>query len=238
MEAKIIQNLFDFWKLIGERTRSFYKNPEFDFTLINHHIWPSKVFNICSENVLDFEDKIRNHEIPNAIAIPGNNHLNFSFKNSNFTNYSTVKAMFLNLKSIENSFSNIKEIELVDTFQKGVFFKEIAEKSFNYEIDQMTIFSLIGYKNIQLFIGKHENEYVTCGIIYLDKKGNSGIHMIGTIPKFRGLGLGKKMTEKLISKAIQNKSKKAFLVASKSGEKIYEKLGFQTAGTLESYKLV
>jgi ribosomal protein S18 acetylase RimI-like enzyme len=74
-------------------------------------------------------------------------------------------------------------------------------------------------------------------MVYLDKNGVSGIHMIGTKAVFSGLGFGKKMTQLLVNQAIKNQSKKVYLVASEAGERIYSKMGFETYGVLESYAL-
>jgi ribosomal protein S18 acetylase RimI-like enzyme len=90
---------------------------------------------------------------------------------------------------------------------------------------------------IRLYLGKHIGSLASCGIVFLDKNNVSGIHMIGTIPECRGLGLGKAMTNKLIFEAYENKSSEVVLVASKAGERIYEKLGFIAYGTLKSYSV-
>ncbi len=79
--------------------------------------------------------------------------------------------------------------------------------------------------------------FVSCGIVFLDNNNVSGIHMIGTIQEYRGLGLGKAMTTKLMFEAYENKSSEVVLVASKAGEKIYAKLGFITQGNLKAIRL-
>ena len=75
---------------------------------------------------------------------------------------------------------------------------------------------------------------VSCGIVFLDNNNVSGIHMIGTIQDYRGLGLGKAMTTKLMFETYKNKSSEAVLVSSKAGERIYSKMGFIADGTLRS----
>jgi predicted acetyltransferase len=57
-------------------------------------------------------------------------------------------------------------------------------------------------------------------------------------PKGRGKGIGKKMTEKLLSEAIENGSKYCVLHASLMGESIYKKLGFIGYGELETYSIL
>ena len=77
----------------------------------------------------------------------------------------------------------------------------------------------------------------SCGIVFVDNNKVSGIHMIGTIREYRGLGLGKAMTNKLIFEAYENKSCEVVLVASKAGERIYSKMGFIAYGALKSYSV-
>lgn len=84
------------------------------------------------------------------------------------------------------------------------------------------------------FIHEVNNER---GMLFLDKNNISGLHMTGTMPEFRGLGLGKTMTNKLLLEAHKNKSNYVVLVASEAGEKIYSKLGFISDGNLKSYKI-
>ena len=78
---------------------------------------------------------------------------------------------------------------------------------------------------------------VSCGIVFLDDNKVSGIHMIGTIPEYRGLELGKIMTSKLLFEAFKNRSKTAVLVASEVGERIYSKMRFAANGSLQSYSV-
>jgi ribosomal protein S18 acetylase RimI-like enzyme len=98
-----------------------------------------------------------------------------------------------------------------------------------------TIISLLNSDSkIRLYLGSYRGSVVNCGIIFLDENNVSGIHMIGTIAEYRGLGLGKIVTSKLIFEAYKNKSNTVVLVAFESGERIYSKMGFKVDGTLVS----
>ncbi len=61
--------------------------------------------------------------------------------------------------------------------------------------------------------------------------------MIGTIPKGRGQGIGKSITEYLLHEAKQNGKNYCVLHASLLGESIYRKLGFKPYGELETYRI-
>ena len=73
---------------------------------------------------------------------------------------------------------------------------------------------------------------------FFEKNNLAGFHMIGTIPKGRGKGIVKSITEKLINESLINNSKYCVLNASKMGEQIYKKLGFTAFGTLKNYTII
>ncbi|PCJ67448.1 MAG: hypothetical protein COA58_03775 [Bacteroidetes bacterium] len=205
----------------------------------NNNSWPSKVFEL---EVLqgDFEElysKIENKTLPHSISILENEELESKLLEHKFTLRSIVKGMYLDLKESDKPDNSFTSIEKVDDHIKATSFARIATESFGYEVLTSTIIPLINSSELKLFIGMHKNNYVSCGMVLLDKNGISGLHMIGTISEYRGLGLGKIMTNKLLFEAYENGSKQVVLVASESGERIYSKLGFITQGNLKSYSI-
>ena len=74
-------------------------------------------------------------------------------------------------------------------------------------------------------------------IIFFDSNKNAGLHMIGTTPNGRGKGIGTKMTAKLLLEAKANNSENCVLHASKMGENIYKKIGFNSFGEFETYQI-
>ncbi len=62
--------------------------------------------------------------------------------------------------------------------------------------------------------------------------------MIGTLPKGRGKGIGKSMTEILLIEAKENNMNFCVLHASLLGESIYRKLGFEAYKEIETYKIL
>ena len=146
--------------------------------------------------------------------------------------------MFLNLSREHKPKDNFSTIQQVDTELKAIEFAKFASRSFGYKIHPKTIISLLNSDSIiRLYLGSYKEALANCGIIFFDRNTVSGIHMIGTFPEHRGLGLGKIMTRKLIFEAFENRSEIVVLVASESGEKIYSKMGFIADGTLRSYSV-
>lgn len=239
MKYKIINNLFELWNLIGSSSQFLYNKEHYSYVIPKNNSWPTKVFEL-RETQIDFKElyfKIERENIPNSISILENEELEIRLLEHNFKLKSTVKGMYLNLQEKDKPNSSFTSIEKVDDEPKAIEFAKIATKSFGNEVLSSTILSLINSSQLKLFIGKHNNEYVSCGMVLLDKNEISGLHMIGTLSRFRGLGLGKIMTNKLLFEAYENGSKKVVLVASESGERIYSKLGFITQGNLKSYSI-
>lgn len=240
MNNYIIDHLFEFWEYIGIQGDFFTKESGFKYSYASNMSWPSKVFGIDSKR-LDFEQlklKMKTGLLPNSLGIAENELTEKILLNHHFEKTSVVKGMFLNLLSEHKPKDNFPTIQQVDTELKAIEFAKVASRSFGYDIHPKTIISLLNSDSrIRLYLGNHKGALVNCGIIFLDENKVSGIHMIGTIPEQRGLGLGKIMTIKLIFEAYKNGSETAVLVASESGEKIYSKMGFIADGTLRSYSV-
>jgi ribosomal protein S18 acetylase RimI-like enzyme len=239
MNKQIIAHLFELWEQIGKHTGSFNKEKGFAFTKPEPHSWPSKVYNIEVDNlnIVELKKRIRTGEIPNSIGIPECENTKKLLESNNFWSTSKVKAMAMSTEQLYYDDINESEFIIVDSKNKARMFAKTASASFGYLVDTSVVQSLINKENMQLFLGRYNDDFPSCGMIYLDKNGISGIHMIGTRAEFQGLGLGKKMTRFLINQTIKSKSNRVFLVASGAGERIYHKLGFATYGILESFSL-
>ncbi len=239
MKNTIIKNLFEFWRHIGISGQFLYNNEQYNYVKPNNYSWPSKVFGL-NESKINLKKiclKIKNGELPNSISILKNEVLEAQLTKHQFILKSSVKGMYFDLHEKDKPTEDFISIERVDNDEKAIEFSLIASNSFGYEILSSTIIALVSSSQLKLFIGKYNNKYVSCGMVFLDKNGISGLHMIGTLPNYRGFGLGKEMTNKLMLEVFKNESKQVVLVASKSGERIYSKLGFKAEGSLLSYSI-
>lgn len=240
MDNFIINHLFEFWEYIGLQGNFFIKENAFKYTFPSNKSWPSKVFGIDSKRI-DFEQlkiKMKNGLLPKSLGISEDTLTEKLLLMHSYKKTSTVKGMSLNLLNELKPIDNFPTIDQVNTETKAIKFAAVASKSFGYEVNSETIIALLNSDSkIRLYLGSYNGAFVNCGIIFLDMNTVSGIHMIGTIPEYRGLGLGKIMTKKLTLEAFENRSKKVVLVASESGEKIYSKMGFIVNGALKSYSI-
>ena len=239
MNKQIIEHLFEFWEQIGKHGNFLTKENGFSFTKPTNGSWPNKVFDLTMEK-LDIHalcEKIISEKLPNSIAVPENEAIKDLLWSKGLRATSKIKAMALDTSEFNFVPIDASEFIRVRSRLEAELFAQAATESFGYPVCPSTISALINKPSFTLFLGKHENAFPSCGMVYLDKNGVSGIHMIGTKAGYRGLGIGKKMTQFLIHQAIKNQSRKVYLVASQAGERIYTKMGFTTHGVLESYSL-
>ncbi|WP_273273293.1 GNAT family N-acetyltransferase [Maribacter polysiphoniae] len=239
MNKEIIEHLFEFWKHIGHNGGFLKKEKGFNSTHPPENSWPNKIFNVNVEDLdlNDLKQKILSKKLPNSVAVYEQESPRKILTSNGYGITSTLKAMALTTNGI--LYDNIKAsdfLEVCSEHDAGLF-AEVASESFGYPVKPATIIPLYKDPAFKLYLGKYKDSFPSCGIVYLDKNGVSGIHMIGTKADYRGLGLGKKMTQQLVNEAIKNQSKKVYLVASQAGERIYSKMGFKTYGVLESYAL-
>ena len=239
MNKQIIEHLFEFWEQIGTYGGFYGKEQGYAFTKPPLDSWPNKVFNL-DVDTLDIQGlqlKIRSHTIPNSIGIYESNALKNKLESHNFHPTSQVKAMALDTTNISFGLIDASNFIPVRSQEEAELFAQVASECFGYPIAPSTIGAITGKPEFQLFLGKLGDDLPSCGMVYIDKKGISGIHMIGTKAGYRGMGLGKKMTLFLIHQTEKVPSNKVFLVASQAGERIYHKLGFTTHGHLQSFSL-
>ncbi len=238
MNKAIIEHLFEFWSEIGRNCGFFIRYPEFYTTHPGDGSWPSKVYGLQPNKLSGYElfHNIKQGKLPNSVAIAEKSKRGGELVKMGFQLSSKVSAMALNKPFMVNDDQEAPFVQVDSNKLSGIFAK-IASESFGYQVLVSTVIPLQGHPRMKLFLGKFDNEFVSCGILYVDQKGASGIHMIGTLPDYRGLGLGKKMTQKLISEVKRNGGNQCYLVASEAGKRIYSKMGFKTYGNLESYTI-
>nr|WP_297784920.1 GNAT family N-acetyltransferase [uncultured Allomuricauda sp.] len=239
MNKLIINHLFEFWEQIGKHGGFLRNEDGFSVTYPLNNSWPNKIFDLDPNNLnlYKLQDSIRIKAAPNSIAIYEDNAIKNILEANQFISCSTIKAMALDTTGVFFDEVDDTEFKIVTTKEEAELFAQVASESFGYLVEASTIIPLIDKPSFKIILGKHDEDIPTCGMIYIDKNGVAGIHMIGTKAGYRGLGLGKKMTRFLINQSVEAQSSKVFLVASVAGERIYTKMGFTPHGVLESYSL-
>jgi len=238
MNDIITKNLFEFWDFIGQKNNIYIESSNYKAVSVVGSDWPKRIYAI--------EDKIESYEeiiklsndslLPNIITLD---------KHTDLINYNKTQLRFtqtnmcLDLNNYKNEITNNDNIHQIKSKSDAFEFANIASESFGYKVDGTIVYNLCKDNfHSRLFIYKEKEESYGCGIVFFDKNNVAGFHMIGTIPKGRGKGIGKSITEKLINEALINDCKYCVLNASKMGEQIYKKLGFTAFGTLENYTIL
>jgi GNAT superfamily N-acetyltransferase len=238
MNDTITNNLFEFWDFIGQKNNIYIESSNYKAVFVADSDWPKRVYAI--------KDKIESYEeiiqLSNKDLLPNTITLN---KHTDLLNCNKIQLRFtqtnmsLDLNNYKNEITNNDSIHQVESKSDAFKFANIASESFGYKVDGTIVYNLCKDSfHSRLFIYKEKKESYGCGIVFFDKNNVAGFHMIGTIPKGRGKGIGKSITKKLIGEALVNNSKYCVLNASKMGEQIYKKLGFTGFGTLENYTIL
>ena len=166
-------------------------------------------------------------------------------KHTDLLNYTKIRLRFtqmnmsLDLNNYKNEITNNDNIHQIESKSDAFDFANIASESFGYKVDGTIVYNLCKDSfHSRLFIYKEKIKVLAVELFFFDKNNVAGFHLIGTIPKGCGKGIGKSITEKLIGEALINNSKYCVLNASKMGEQIYMELGFTAFGTLENYTIL
>ncbi|KGK98610.1 hypothetical protein LI82_07000 [Methanococcoides methylutens] len=238
MNDEILNNLYEFWTYIGEKTDKLDENKNYSSISLINSDYPNRVFSVSpkKEIISEIIDLSQKKLLPNIITIPKTNDLE---------NHSQVELLFrqmnmaLELKMVEATFEMDENIHQVRSRENAFSFAETASEAFGTRVDGDIIYLISkDASKVRMFNYTKNGEYLGCGIVFFDSNNIAGFHMIGTIPKGRGQGIGTKITEKLIMEAKTNKNEYCVLHASLMGEKIYKKLGFVSFEEIETYQII
>lgn len=235
---KIADHLAEFWREIGKPAKIINCHKGFTSVMALGYSWPSKIFDLQPSALAleHLKSGIEIEQLPNAVLVQSEATREL-LESSGFERVSSLKAMALDVSEGHLQVLDAHQFETVTTKRQAQDFARIAAASFDYPVRTKTVEALLNNPKFLLFLGKHEGALGSCGMLYLDNNGVSGFHMIGTLPTFRGKGLGKSMTQYLLNKTVEMGYETVYLVASKSGEPIYSKLGFATCGEVETFAL-
>ncbi|MND33847.1 Acetyltransferase (GNAT) family protein [compost metagenome] len=247
-EQYIINNLYEFWSFVGKQSCKILTNQNYQAIMLSDSDWPKKIFrlgdgkNLESDVIQEIVQAIKLHKLPNAITLTETISTNYKeqLKVEGFVNAFKQQGMIVKLSDsvISEKISGNYQFKLVETNNDANLFASIASQSFKYKVDGAIVASLLNNnEKVQLFIGYDENEPAFCGLIFYDSEGYAGLHMIGTLPQFRGRGLATVMTNRLLKECMEDHKQFCVLHASAAGEPIYTKLGFKRIKEVITYSL-
>lgn len=238
MNTAIVKNLFEFWTYIGQITNTLTQTLNYKAVSMQNSDWPNRVFSIRDKKDLFSEIVERSSKglLPDMITCT---------KPSELSSSNSVKLLFsqrnmaLDLKDIKLSNASDSYIHKVESLKDAEEFAQVATKAFGYCIDSAVVYAANkDASKLRFFRYVKHAETLACGTVFFDSYNNVGLHLIGTVPKGRGQGIGNSITERLLSEAKAMNAKYCVLHASQMGENIYKKLGFIPYGELETYRVV
>lgn len=238
MNDEILNNLYEFWTYIGEKTNKLIKNENYSSISLINSDYPNRIFSVSPKKEIlpEIIDLSQRKLLPNIVTIPKPNGLE---NNSKVELLFRQTNMALELKMVEATFEMDENIHQVRSREDAFSFAKTASEAFGSRVDGDIIYSISeDSSKIRIFNYAKNGEYLGCGIVFFDSNNNAGFHMIGTIPKGRGQGIGTKITEKLIMESKTNKNEYCVLHASLMGEKVYLKLGFVPFEEIGTYQIL
>lgn len=238
MNDQIIHNLYEFWKHIGALNCGLIETAKYSAVSMAHSDWPTRIFNLQndSDSIDEIKHLSKKNELPDTVTITSPNDLNRD-ADFEFVFGQTNMAFDLNFFSM-NSPQDLN-VKRVRTVEESIEFANTASASFGYRVNPDVIIQLVKKsKVLRLFTYQEHCECLGCGSVFFDAKHNAGLHMIGTLPKSRAKGIGKRMTESLLMEAKASNANLCVLNASFMGEPLYTGLGFKPYGKIETYRLL
>ncbi len=242
--TKITINLFEFFTFLGQQTKKLVETDGYNAINLYGSDWPNRVYHldkkgIHSQVIHELLQKIERNELPNLLTVPENDKLQKNLEAVGMFQWFIQRGMAIQLTELlPEPHNDLQQIKRVESKEEAAIFAEIASKGFQNNVDPDIMVALLknAYR-VKLFIGKHDNAFASCGLSFYDSKGNAGLYMIATLPQYRGLGLARNITIRLMNECLREGIHFCSLQASPAGEPVYLKLGFLPYQNIYTYKM-
>ncbi|MBS1557222.1 MAG: GNAT family N-acetyltransferase [Bacteroidetes bacterium] len=109
---------------------------------------------------------------------------------------------------------------------------------FNKKIFDTQIVKYLISKGAQIVIAKSFNVVIGTALIWIDENNIAGIYMVSVIEKYRGMGVGRKITRHCLKIILERNINLCILQATKLGVYMYENIGFERTGSCFLYKKI
>lgn len=235
----IVENLFCFWELVGRCSKTLQEEQNYSFINLSQSDWPCRIFrlpqNIGVEFVATMVTKMRTGELPHRITLPEYDVAIPLLEDASLVQVLLQKGMAIQLNDAQlQEPTNIEFIQ-VKTQVDAARFAMVASAAFGYWVAPTMIGSLVGQSSVVMLLGLVGGSETCCGLAFFDSSGHAGLHMIGTMPEYRGRGFAGIITQRLMAECQQREASLCVLHASLAGEPVYARLGFETYGNIVTY---
>ncbi|WP_143305722.1 GNAT family N-acetyltransferase [Chitinophaga vietnamensis] len=246
-ELHMIANLYDFWTFVGKHSRKILTTPDFHAIQPGDSDWPKRVFDPAhqidpgSAVFKRIADAMAEQELPKMLALSESVATRYknSIQEAGFVPQLRQLGMIIHLPAAAlPAAPEAISFRLAQSEADAITYAAIASEAFDYRVDPAMLACLLPHtEHIRLFIAYYHGEAAACGLVYFDQHGYAGLHMIGTLPAFRGKGLAAAVTIHLMQAAIDAGKTWCVLHASAAGEKVYTKLGFTPVKEVNTFLL-
>lgn len=237
MNDIIVKNLFEYWTLVGSSNQSLRQTPYFKYSPIQNSDWPKRVFELenSAEALNAIVELLPTDNFPARIATSGSHAIQHDER---FLFNFGLQNMAMPLEDAKFPFEETPEIHQVVDTEEILAYAHVATVAFKYHFNADVFANTLHQSDqVKAFVYVEEGEILGCGTLFVDSNKVAGLHTIGTLPAGRNKGIGRKITERLLTQAQNEGCSIAVLNASVMGEPIYAKLGFQTYGELQTFSV-
>jgi GNAT superfamily N-acetyltransferase len=244
MNQIIEQNLIDL--CIKAATISFgdVKNlGGFSYAKNEYVDWYNKIFHIklmgnIGEQIELIKRGIAEQKLPKNLMITPHTEpddLEKYISNSGFRQYYIQYGMAMPITNHDLCNSTHKGIVQLSSEEEIIKWVGATEKAFCKKRDSM-LYKLLLKDTTAKFYGLYCDNLLVTTLLLFVKNNIAGIHLVGTIPNYRGKGFGTEITKFALSEAARQNCQFAVLHASEKGKRIYARIGFQEFGVIKHYE--
>lgn len=234
-------NLFDLYDYYAEKSNAEkYFSDSFKWINTKKYPWPNFIYNLSEENIISTHDviglieKYRENSAPAFWIIRESemlDKLEETFYENNIRPVEVWPGMTMKLDKLNTEkYSSLEglKIKIVQSEDElKTWIKIVSSELFNgILLDENFFEKEIKKEKITLYLGFYDGEPVATSMSFRNEE-SVGLYMIATLPEFRGKGIGTYLTTKPLIDALNNGFTTGILQASKMGESVYRKIGFE-----------
>jgi GNAT superfamily N-acetyltransferase len=247
--SAIERNIYNFFILIGKKAeRELNTSGMIKWIKAAPSVWPNYLFdaNYKDPNILldHIKRQVKSGMAPSQWFLgPGainNDLINSMIKHGCFM-IGRWPGMAVELENVNRNFTfpkDLRIVEISDDYGLAQFDKIVSTAMFGggcLGVDLVE--SFFNDENIHLYMALLDGTAVATSLLFTSA-GIAGLYLISTLPKYRNMGIGKKITQVTLKAAKKLGYKIGGLFATELGEKVYRRLGFKRCGNFDIYCIV
>lgn len=201
--------------------------------------WPNYIFYTDSvvsgieSKIQALKKEIKSGKAPNSWFLgprAGSSAFQKTLEKSGFTRAFSWPGMYLENKKMNSIIPALKEFKIKQVNDQDELIKWSAiinDGMFGSCFEGVNLFkNMLGREDMKLFLGFFKEKPVSTSLLYLNSD-IAGLFLVTTLPGYREMGFGTRITIAPIKESIKHGYKYSGLFATSSGERVYKKIGFE-----------